>query len=249
MTEPVSPMVAHRFTVRGHHSDFPFHAAFLLARGHPASIESHLHPLRRFRLGDGFGRRSLSPNQRERAGICEHLLGVFLGLAGQAASLLIGQLAEPFIRELYPAQLLEHPCGSFRGPRTAHQCCQFAQSGCDILSLDLGQAGRCRTKAMAARPTAESLEGHFHTAKTREEHTPLCSLGVAPVASARGTGLLLLFALVKRFFEGSLHGTSSCGLDLLFHFGEARICLSFDLQRSGDRHERSLPVLGVLIAR
>jgi hypothetical protein len=62
------------------------------------------------------------------------------------------------------------------------------------------------------------------------------------LASTGWAGLLVVFALTNGGFECSLHGFSSCGLDLLFHLGEAGVCIQFDLQRYCDVHERFLPV-------
>lgn len=100
---------------------FPSMPPFCSREGSHPATRSDLQQLGLLLCGRVAALLSLPTNLRHTDGLLQHLLGVRLLLLRQSASLLIAQLAQPFIRQVHPTQSLEHACCRFIGPGTADQ--------------------------------------------------------------------------------------------------------------------------------
>jgi hypothetical protein len=146
------------------------------------------------------------------------------------ASLLIRQLAQPFIRELHSTQLFEHSCCRFIRPGTPDQGGEFAQFSGHILPFDFCQTSIRWPIALPTLFTAHSLERYLHSSEARQYHTRFGAFSPSLPTSALWALFLLLFTLAKCLFERFFHSFSSGFSDLAFQLTERGGCIHLDFE-------------------
>ncbi len=88
-TETLSPTFAHGVYLPSDDSDLVFHAFFLLPRGQPAPIPSHLHPLRWVLIHLWSALCPLRTDPRHAHAFLQYLLSLLVLLLGQHACLFL----------------------------------------------------------------------------------------------------------------------------------------------------------------
>src|SRR5512146_2152156 len=239
---------AYRFHLTRQDGDLAFHASGLLTRGYPSPVESHLQPFWWNRVGHLGTLLSLGTNLLHAHGCFQHLFRLLTLCLRYRPALLVGDLPQPFSREVHSTEPFENLCRCFIRPRTAHQRRQVAQSWGDVVPLHLSQTALCRTIQLATGLTAQPLERHVHPPKTGQQHSALRSLSVELVASTSRAVVLLRFGGSNSLLECGLHRGSSCFLNLTFHLAErGGRCIQVDLERNYHTHGGSYLSSGVFL--
>jgi hypothetical protein len=112
--------------------------------GDPSSIQANLQALHCSWLFRCRLLTSLGTNVLHALRLLQDLLRLLALLLGCCASLLIGDLTQPFIGALDPTQSSQDPGGSLIGTRIADQSSQLPQLWRDVVALDLSSTPNCK---------------------------------------------------------------------------------------------------------